>query len=137
MTTNLSDVTVCVAPWTTVDRTLYVDLKAFLASVRYNRNVLSTRVAVKSKTNVALDECFILPKSGTTRPATGRRIDLVPGNAMTIVSANRPVGLKVSRESGELDLGTQTLFIITSSIASLEFTNVVNEADVEINVITV
>lgn len=129
--------TVCVSPWTTVDRVLYVDLKAFLASVRYNRNVLSTRIAVKSQTNVAIDETFVLPAMPKDKPSAKRKLDFVSGNQATIVSTNRPVHLVVTRESGTMDMGLQTLFVITNSIIALEFENSQNLADVEINVVTV
>lgn len=134
---QLPGATVCVSPWTTVDRTLYVDLKAFLASVRYNRNVLSTRIAVKSKTNVARDETFVLPVMPQGKAATKRRIELESGNQATIVSTNRPIHLIVSRETGVMDMGMQTLFVATDSLVALEFENSLNQADVEINVITV
>lgn len=128
---------VCSAPWTTVDRALYVDLKANLASVKYNRNVLSTRVGVRSKTNVALDQTFILPRASNHEANNSYEYRAVANNLMTIISANRPVRVVLVRESGELDLGLQSLFVITSPIISVRFTNTENLGDAEINLISV
>ena len=71
------------------------------------------------------------------KPSAKRKLDFVSGNQATIVSTNRPVHLVVTRESGTMDMGLQTLFVITNSIIALEFENSQNLADVEINVITV
>jgi hypothetical protein len=128
---------VCSAPWATVDRTLYVDLKAFLASVRTNRNVLSTRIAVKSKTNVAVDQTFLLPQVASGQLPAEYKYEAIPDNQMTIVSANRPVHLMLTTPNGILDLGQQTLFVITSTIISLTFKNVENAGNAEVNLILV
>jgi hypothetical protein len=128
---------VCAAPWTTVDRTLYVDVKAYLASVRYNRNVLSTRNAVKSKNNIALDQTFVLPKADKNTANATYEYRATAQNQMTVVSANRPVHIVAVRETGELDLGLQTIFIISSSIVALRFANTQNEGDAEVNLIVV
>lgn len=128
---------VCAAPWATVDRTLYVDVKAYLASVKYNRNVLSTRVGVKSKNNVALDQTFLLPKAGYQQANNAYEYRAVPNNQMVIVSSNRPVRVILTRESGELDLGLQTILILSSPMISLRITNTENIGDAEINLIVV
>jgi hypothetical protein len=128
---------VCAAPWATVDRTLYVDVKAYLASVRYNRNVLSTRVGVKSKNNVALDQTFLLPKAGRQQANNAYEYRAVPNNQMVIVSSNRPVRIILTRESGVLDLGLQTILILSSPIISLNITNTENIGDAEVNLIVV
>jgi hypothetical protein len=128
---------VCAAPWATVDRTLYVDVKAYLASVKYNRNVLSTRVGVKSKNNVALDQTFLLPKAGHQQANNAYEYRAVPNNQMVIVSSNRPVHIILTRESGVLDLGLQTILILSSPIISLNITNTENIGDAEVNLIVV
>lgn len=128
---------VCAAPWATVDRTLYVDVKAYLASVKYNRNVLSTRVGVKSKNNVALDQTFLLPKTGHQQANNAYEYRAVPNNQMVIVSSNRPVHIILTRESGVLDLGLQTILILSSPIISLNITNTENIGDAEVNLIVV
>lgn len=128
---------VCAAPWATVDRTLYVDVKAYLASVRYNRNVLSTRNAVKSKNNVALDQTFVLPRADNGQANASYEYKATPQNQMTVISANRPVHLVIKRETGELDLGLQTIFIISSPVISVRFTNTENAGDAEVNLIVV
>jgi hypothetical protein len=128
---------VCAAPWTTVDRGLYVDIKAYLASVKYNRNVLSTRLAVKSKTNVAKDESFVLPRAAKNQANTSYEFRATPLTQMCIISSNRAVNIVLVRETGELDLGQQTLFIISSPIISVRFTNTENLGDAEINLISV
>lgn len=128
---------VCAAPWATVDRTLYVDVKAYLASVKYNRNVLSTRVAAKSKNNVAQDQTFLLPQSGDGQAPTEYLYKGIANNQMTVVSSNRPIHVVITRESGELDLGMQTILILSSPILSLRFTNTENKGDAEVNLIVV
>jgi hypothetical protein len=128
---------VCAAPWATVDRTLYVDVKAYLASVKYNRNVLSTRVGVKSKNNVALDQTFLLPKAGRQQANNAYEYRAVPNNQMVIVSSNRPVRIILTRESGVLDLGLQTILILSSPIISLNIMNTENIGDAEVNLIVV
>lgn len=128
---------VCAAPWTTVDRTLYVDVKAYLASVRYNRNVLSTRVGAKSKNNVAQDQTFLLPKAGAGQAPADYLYKGIANNQMTIVSSNRPIHVVLTRESGELDLGMQTILILSSPIISLRFANTENAGDAEVNLIVV
>ncbi len=128
---------VCAAPWATVDRTLYVDLRCYLASVRYNRNVLSTRIAVKSKTNVALDQTFVLPKAAPGAANSGYEYVAVPNSQTVIISSNRPVHLILVRESGRLDLGMQTLFVTSSPIVKVIFANTENAGDAEINLIVV
>lgn len=128
---------VCSAPWATVDRTLYVDVKAYLASVKYNRNVLSTRNAAKSKNNVALDQTFLLPRAAQGQANAEYEYRAVPENQMTVISANRPVRIILTRESGELDLGLQTIFIISSPIVSVRFSNTQNAGDAEVNLIVV
>ena len=128
---------VCAAPWATVDRTLYVDVKAYLASVKYNRNVLSTRVGAKSKNNVALDQTFLLPAAGHQQANNAYEYRAVPNNQMVIVSSNRPVRIILTRESGVLDLGLQTILILSSPIISLNITNTENIGDAEVNLIVV
>jgi hypothetical protein len=128
---------VCAAPWATVDRTLYVDVKAYLASVKYNRNVLSTRISAKSKNNVALDQTFLLPRASTNQANSEYEYKSVPNNQMTVISANRPVHIVLTRESGVLDLGLQTVFIISSPIISVKFSNTENAGDAEVNLIVV
>ena len=128
---------VCAAPWATVDRTLYVDVKAYLASVKYNRNVLSTRVGAKSKNNVALDQTFLLPAAGHQQANNAYEYRAVPNNQMVIVSSNRPVRIILTRESGVLDLGLQTILILSSPIISLNIMNTENIGDAEVNLIVV
>lgn len=125
------------APWSTVDKTLYVDIKAYLASVRLNRNVLSARVAVKSKTNVATDQTFLLPQTSNDQANSSYVYTAVPDNATTVVSSNRPVHLVLTTPNGVLDLGQQTLFIFSGPIISVGFTNSQNVGPAEVNLIVV
>ena len=126
---------VCAMPWATVDRALVVDVKAYLASVRSNRNVLSTRFAARSKSNIAIDETFVLPAS-VGAPAW--RDFMAPAdNVLCVVSANRPVHMILTRETGEIDLGLQTLFVTSSPIAKIRFANTENLGNAEINLILV
>lgn len=126
---------VCAQPWATVDKTLVVDVRAHLASVRYNRNVLSARAAAKSANNIALDQTFMLPANVG---AVARYEHLAaPGNVMTIISSNRPIHLILTRETGELDLGLQSMFIISSPVVKLAFANTENKGNAEVNLIVV
>lgn len=132
---NVSNGQVCASPWGTVDKLLYLDVKAFVASKRYNRNILSSRYTAKSKTTVFTDQTITLPYIKDGAPSTFTYTAL-PGNSMTIVSANTLVNVVVKTPKGELDLGAQTIFVISSPIMSLVLTNAI-ELDVEINLITV
>lgn len=143
--TSLSGVTqtdttsgfVCAAPWVTIDKTLFVDVKASLASVRLNRNVLTTRVAAKSKNNVVLDQTFLLPKTNAGQAVTEHEYKAVADNQMIIVSANRPVHIVLTTANGVLDLGLNTIFILSSPIVSIKFANAENIGNAEINLIVV
>lgn len=128
---------VCAAPWATVDRTLYLDVKAYLGSVRYNRNILSTRNAARSANNIALDQTFVLGQTDKNAARSVYEHRAAANNSMTVISANRPVHVVVVRESGELDLGMQTIFVISSSIVSVRFANTENAGNVEVNLIVV
>jgi hypothetical protein len=128
---------VCAAPWATVDRALYVDVKAYLGSVRYNRNVLSTRFAAKCENNIVTDQTFILGQVEKNMAFSTFEFKAHAKNVMTVVSANRPVHLVLVRADGELDLGLQTMFVISSSIVALRFSNTENLGNAEVNLIVV
>lgn len=128
---------VCAAPWATVDKTLFVDVKASLASVRVNRNVLTTRVAARSKNNVVLDQTFLLPKTLVGQALSEYEYKAVADNQMMIISANRPVSIILTTANGVLNLGLNTIFIISSPVVSIKFANAENIGNAEINLIVV
>ena len=128
---------VVASPWSTVDKVMYVDVKCYLSSVRASRNVLSTRNSARSINNVATDQTFVLPVTSTELPASQREFVADPGNVMTVISSNRPVHAILVRESGMLDLGQITMFVISSSIVSIKFINDQKLGDTEVNLVVV
>lgn len=128
---------ICAAPWQSVDRALYIDVNAYLASVRMNRNVLSARVGMRSANNIVTDQTFILTRSDKHRADAYYEVAAKAGNVSTVLASNRPVHVVLKRESGELDMGEQTLLIVTSPIVSLKVTNRQTDGDAEINLIMV
>jgi hypothetical protein len=126
---------VVASPWATASKVLYVDLKCFLASVRSNRNVLSARNSARSINNVVLDQTFKLPATGTSVADATYTYTAAGGNVMTVINANRPVRAVITTANGTLDLGQITMFVLSSPIISVVFTNDLNEGDVEINLI--
>lgn len=99
--------------------------------------LLGTRNAAKSKNNVALDQTFLLPKAGSGQPANAYEYLGVPLNQMVVVSSNRAIRIVLTRESGELDLGLNTIIVLTDSFVKLRFSNDANEGDAEVNLVVV
>ena len=128
---------VSAAPWATAERTMYLDLKAYIAGVRYNRNVLSSRHAARSRTNVLTDQILALPAVPAGAQVSRHEFTAPANNTMTVISANRPVRLVLQRESGSLDMGLQSLFVISSSVVSILLENSSNDGDAEINLLVV
>jgi hypothetical protein len=135
--TETPDGFVVAAPWASTDKVLYVDVNAYLSGVRFKRNVLSTRNGAQSKNNVVLDQSFLLPRVAEGVPLEQYTYTAVPDNQMTIVSANRAIELVLTTPNGVLNLGMNTIFIITSTIVSLRFKNLANLGDAQINLIVV
>jgi hypothetical protein len=123
-------------PWKTLDKAVYVDLKATLASERVARNVLSVRNAAKSRNNLLLEQTVKLgvPINGIPQ---SYELKGVAGNVMTIFASNYPVSLELTTETGTLLLGQNTLFVITASIVGLKITNDQGLGDAECNIIHV
>lgn len=128
---------VCVQPWAYVDKTLIVDLNVYLASVRQTRNILSTRNAVKSQSNIHEESSFILPKVADGVAPTEYEHTFKSGNLTVIFESNRPVRLIAKNTNGTIDLGLTTLFVLTSSLISLKMVNEKNEGNAEVNLIAI
>lgn len=123
-------------PWKTLDKAVYVDLKATLASERLARNVLSVRNAAKSRNNLLLEQTVKLGKPTNGIPQS-YELQGVAGNVMTILASNYPVLLELVTETGSLLLGQNTLFVITASIVKIKVTNSLGLGDAECNIIHV
>lgn len=128
---------VVAAPWSSIDRALYIDVKCFLSSIRSVRNVLSARLVAKSINNVVLDQSFSLLQAAEGSDFSTFEYQAKAGNVAMVISSNRPVHVILTRASGTLDLGQITMFAISSPIVSVNFVNDENQGDAEINLIVV
>lgn len=125
-------------PWKTIDKAIMVDLKATLASDRLARNVLSSRVAARSQSNLVAEQTFRLAKVGTGQLPLSYTFMGVPGNIFTIFASNYPVQLELTNEQGTLLLGNSMLmFVISAPLVSLKITNQQNLGDAECNIVHV
>lgn len=128
---------VCVSPWASVDKTLVIDIKCNLSSVRLNRNILSARMGIKSQSNTHQEAGLILPKVANGQAASQYEYTHVPGNLSTVLTTNRPVRLKIKTLAGELDMGLVTAFVLTAPLIGLTLINEQNEGNVEVNLIVI
>ena len=123
------------------DKTLIIDVRAWLSSKKLSRNVLSVRNGVMSRSNIALDQVirlpYVTPGVGGVFTASTFTYTAPADNKMVIVSSNTPVYAELTTPSGTLDLGTITLFVLTSPITQIAFTNSRNITDVELNIVNV
>lgn len=127
---------VVTCPWKTLDKALIVDVKAFLASERFTRNVLTTRISAKSASGILKEEAFILsmPVSGVP---VFRDFEPAPGNIALLIASNYPVLLELTTETGSLSLGQNTLFVITAPVVKVRISNTAGIGNAEVNVLSV
>lgn len=123
-------------PWKTLDKALIVDLKAYLASERFTRNVLTARVAAKSASGILKEEAFILSNPVNSVPVY-RDFEPAAGNIALIVASNYPVLIEVTTETGQLNLGQNTLFVVTAPIVKVRISNTLGLGNAEVNVLSV
>lgn len=128
---------VCTSPWSSVDKTLFVDLKVNLASTRQTRNILAARGAARSKSNIHSERSFVLSQVATGLPASEFTVDCDADNMFTVVSSDRPVRLIVTTPNGRLDVGQITMFVLTSQVVKLEFANTANAGNAEVNLVQI
>lgn len=124
-------------PWTTVDSTLVVDLKCSLASVRYTRNVLSARSAIRSQNNIKQELTFVLDKTEQGKPPTEYEHVCPPSNVGVVLVSNRPVRLRVTNESGSLDVGLTKMFVLMAPTQKVFVSNDEQEGPAEIILIVI
>lgn len=111
-----------VSPQTNPGKTLVVDLSCFIAGARSTRNVLKTRNTAQNSGGGFTQEAFELPVAATGQ-APSQKVIVAPNNVATVVSSDLPVHIILTTNNGTLDLGLNTLFVITSSVVSLNFIN--------------
>lgn len=128
-------------PPTTIDlplretsKTLLVDIKVSEVGRRLHRNVLAARNAIVPPANFTTEQTLRILRPATASPGTSHVLQGAPGNTVTVVCATAPLQIKVTRDTGVLDLGLQTLFVMSSPLLSLELLNhdVLQDVDVEI-----
>lgn len=127
---------VIATPWANNPKCLMVDITASLIGVRFAQQVLSSRSTAKSLSNTALVQSFMLQKSNFGEPPPCQIIKAPSNSKMVVLVANRPVRTVLVRECGRLDLGMQTMFVLTDSFVSLEVSNT-EAAETEVNLVLV
>lgn len=126
----------CVSPWSSIDKTMMIDLKVYLASKRNTRNILSSRNGVKGQSNVYQDGGVILPRR-ESGPVTEYVYTHPPANSATILVSNRPVRIKITNVNGQLDLGMMPTFVMLGPLVSIYLANEENLYDAELNLIVI
>lgn len=119
-------------PVETLTKSIVLDLKCSVASARMLRNLLATRVGLRSPSNTYVNTSFTLTSATPythTLPASATGLVLV---------SNRKVQLTVTNANGTLNLGEGTMFVFTSnltlvSVANLQFA----DGAAEVNLISI
>lgn len=122
-----------VGPTNSQGKTLVVDLSCFIAGARTTRNVLKTRNTAQNQNGSFMQQSFELLQAGTGQAPTQMVVTAPANNVATIVSSDMPVHIIVTTNNGTLDLGQNTLFILTNPIVSLKFINDSNIGTTNIN----
>ncbi len=124
------------SPLQTIDSAMVLDLKCSMANDRMVRNVLSTRVGVRSATQVHHEISFTLAKvsSGPNSAYT----HALPAQAKSLVLvSNTEVQLSITNGNGTLILGTGTMFVFTSNLTSVTATNTLNTETAEVSLVSI
>ncbi len=116
-------------------QSLILDLACTLASARRMRNVLKTRNVATSAVPVLQDQVFVLPQTTGGAPSS-QTVKAAAGGTCVVVSADTPVHLVLTNSNGTLDLGQNTMFVLTSGFVSLSVTNDQNTGDATVNCIS-
>lgn len=120
----------------TIDSAMVLDLKCSMANDRMLRNVLSTRVGVKSDTQVHHEVSFTL--AAVTTPPNNFYTHTLPTNAKAlVVVSNRGVQVSVTNGNGTLNLGVGTMFVFTSNLTSVTVTNTENAGTAEVSLVSI
>jgi hypothetical protein len=108
-------------------KTLVLDLACSVATSRYIRNVMNVRAAVQNPSGGFLDQQVELTVAPSGGPISTEVLVAPSGNAVTVVSSDSPVHILVTLPSNEqVDLGLNTLFIVTTSILNITLLNTLN-----------
>ncbi len=117
-------------------KTLVVDLSCFIASAMKTRNVLRVRATAQNDGQLS-QISYTLKQTNAPAAPTQATIPAPAGNVATVLSSNTPVHLIVTTPNGTLDMGQNTLFVITSPIVSIKAINDQNIADADLNCIII
>jgi len=120
----------------TIDSAMILDLKCSMANDRMLRNVLSTRVGVKSDTQTHHEISFIL--AAVTSGPNNFLTHALPASAKALVIvSNRDVQVSITNGNGTLNLGVGTLFVFTSNLTSVTVTNTENAGTAEVSLVSI
>lgn len=108
-------------------KSIVLDVKAYLADTANLRNLLYFRLGTPIANSVDSKTQTIAGSSNVT--FTG-----VTSNAFTLVKSLSPFGLTLTNGVGTLNLGVNTVFIITSNITSLSISNA-STSPIEIDIL--
>ncbi len=121
-----------VAPYSSIGKTLIMDLSCNLASRDMARNIMRVRATSSNGTGLVLDQQFTLTQSASGQAFSTTTIEAPSGNAATVVSADNQVHVVLVTATGTLDMGENTIFVITSPIVSVQVINDLNIANVNV-----
>lgn len=125
-----------VNPLQTIDSAMVIDLKCSMANDRMLRNILNTRVGVRSSTQVHHEISFTLTAvtSGPNKTFT----HTLPAEAKALVLiSNREVQISVTNANGTLNMGVGTMFVLTSNLISVTVTNTLNAGTAEVSLVSI
>lgn len=120
---------VALPPMADAVRAILVDLRCYEIGRRTHRNVLMARNTVNPANFVA--EQSLTLKGSAAVSGKSHTIQGTDGNTVTLMTATAPLRVRVTRDTGVLDLGPQTMLVLTSEILSLQ---IENEAEAEVDV---
>lgn len=125
------------APFGQQSRSLIIDLVANLASARMLRNVLKVRNIVTSSLSIMRNEVITLPQVASTAAPSQVVISPETQTSGMVLSSDTPVRLILVNNAGTLDLGQNTMAVLTSGIVSLTIINDQNLNAANVNLILV
>jgi hypothetical protein len=111
-------------------KTLFADIQVYESGRKQHRSVLSARNAVVPPANFITEQTLTLTAASPAVPYTFQG---TPGNTCTVIAASAPIRMVVTRTTGVLDMGLQTIMILTSNVLAVAlYPDAVNDTDVEI-----
>ena len=124
------------SPTGQISQSLILDLACTIASSRRMRSVLKTRNVATSAVPMLQDQVFVLPQAQASQANSTQKLVAPAGNVCVVVSSDTPVHLVLTNSNGTLDLGQNTMFVLTGGFVSLEVTNDQNVADATVNCVS-